>query len=218
MIDALNNCHASEQKILEGLNQVFGSDLGNFAETQPSQIKEALKALQKIGSQQVQVLGDWTSSVSTLTADLQTLKVLRQEMSRRASAAKAADERAHKSSVAAEKARTNLASLESKGGSEAEKAKVIEQNARFRMERDKQNAEKVKDESSQACDDLKQRFSEKLAGALRSAAEKREKVCERMSSIAREMTSAVDQFQDYEDSVVNKLKQRLKDLEFEVVD
>ena len=92
------------------------------------------------------------------------------------------------------------------------------QEAREKMERDKQTAERVRGESSAACDDLRKKFVETLTAARVAAADKRAQACTKMAEGAQEMAGPAADFKDYTDKVIPKLAKKIDDLDFEVVD
>lgn len=218
MIDALAAMGSSDHKIAESLTQIFSDDIAAFAKTQPGEISQPLLSIQDVGKRHAEVARDLDAGLKGLPDDLKRLKDLHDEISRRNTNARKADEQAAKSTAAAEKARSSLDVAESKGSPDVYKARVNEQVAREKMERDKETAERIRGESSAACEDLRKKFVETLTTALSAAAEKRAQACKRMAEIAQEMAEPAGQFRDYDDKAIPKLEKRLKDLDFEVVD
>lgn len=218
MIDALNGMKTADHKIADGFTQLFNEDVPTFAKTQPSEICKPLLALQEPGKRHGELARELDTSLQGLPSDLQRLKDLHDEISKRNSAARSADEQAAKSAAAAQKARSTLDAAESKGSPDVYKARANEQVAREKMERDKQTAERVRGESSAACDDLRKKFVETLTAALVAAAEKRAQACKKMAEVAQEMAGPAADFKDYTDKVIPKLAKKIDDLDFEVVD
>ena len=218
MIDALTAMGRADHKIAEALAQIFNEDIVAFAKSQPTTISKPLLEIQESGKKHADAARELDTALQGLPADLQRLKDLHDEISKRTSAARSADEQAAKSTAAAEKARSTLDVAESRGSQDVYKARVNEQVAREKMERDKETAERVRGESSAACEDLRKKFTETLTSALAAAAEKRAQACKRMAEIAQEMVTPAGEFGDYEDKVIPKLQKKLSDLDFEVVD
>jgi hypothetical protein len=126
---------------------------------------------------------------------------------------------ATKSEAAAEKAEAVLTRARGSGRpTDISKAETIHAAAKRKAEDDRNSATDQAQTLNSREPEYQRKFLESLVAPLTAAINVRFKSSEKMLSVASEFEAAVEKFTDYEDATVEKLSNRLKEMEEEVVE
>lgn len=218
LVAALQNANEAEKKMADGMSEIFGAALKQFADLQPKEIAAVLKSIQDQGKDQADICKALAEALSTLPSDLQGLSVYEREIARNQSAVKSADDNLKKSTLELEKQQQNLKAAEEKGSPDVEKFQAAVEAAKCKNEALKTQADKTREQSSTDSEESRKKFVDALATSLRAAAEKRMEACDKLIDLSESMLAPLEDLGSFEDSVIPKLKQKLSDLEHEIVD
>ncbi|OHT02676.1 hypothetical protein TRFO_30174 [Tritrichomonas foetus] len=217
-IDALNLSIESQRKVIEGISLVFSDDYTIFCKNQNKETKSSILGIQQAGKKQIKIMQNLLNSLSVLPTDLSILLTLYNNIVKEWSVVVQARENAQKSKANLEKLEMSLERSQNKESPEYKKLLDLKDAAKKQEENDYKLAEKLRDEKFVRVNELKKMFMDSLAKSLKAAAEAREETAKELNHVASEMSNAVLEFQDYNSSDLDKLKERMKQLEEEDFD
>lgn len=218
LIAALEDANEAERKIASGIAEIFGVSLKQFADLQPKEISSVLKSIQEQGKEQSDIYRGLADALATLPADLQGLGAYEREIARNQLAVKSADESLKRSEAELAKQEHNLKAAEETGSPDVAKFQAAVGAAKAKTETLKTQADKTREESNTECDESRKRFVDALTTSLRAAAEKRIEACNKLIELSESMLAPLEDLGSFDDVVLPKLKQKLSDLEHEIVE
>lgn len=218
MVSAITDAAGAEAKMAQGMSEVFGASFKQFADSQPKEISTVLKSIQEPGMNQATVCCDLVNTLSTLPADLISLNEYEVEIARRQAAIKSSEDKAKRSALDLAKQEQNLKAAEEKGSPDLAKHQTSVDAAKTKSEQDREHANKVAEESKIECEATRKKFVDALTTSLRAAAERRIEACDRLIELSEAMMAPIEELSAFDDVVIPKLKQKLSDLEREIVD
>ncbi|EAY21138.1 hypothetical protein TVAG_283080 [Trichomonas vaginalis G3] len=217
VIDALKKMSKNEREMIDGMSNAFGEPYDIFVKGQNPAISNSLQPIGQSMKKQIKAMNECFERISTLPDVLSPLK---------------AD---HREFVKAHKDHFDLVEQHNKTVSDVAKAREFYEKQqtgspyRLTAEESLKNAEAKEAEAKAALDkslgtyssalhEYEDKFIEQLTTILSTAAAERQKLAAEQRAIANDISESIKTIASYNDKTIPRLKQALKNLDYEVVD
>lgn len=216
MATAADNIRTQQVAIIDNTTAAFGGNLFTYAHSQPPEIQIGLKAIQKQGEAEVEVMKALFVNQSEFPTQLALNKEPYVEIAKRNSAIAISFEQLKKSKAIYDKTKEDLANAKTKGlQNEINKAEAACNAARTKAHTDLINFQNLSSSCEKETNNLKRKFIKLLAETMKKNSEFEVTAGRQMAQIAELMKQHVTEIHDFNDPLIPKLQERLKSLEFE---
>ena len=217
LINALNEIQIGEYNIIDGMDKAFSSDFEVFYNNQPPSVSKVLKPIGESMKQQVSILQKNFTQLSVLPNDLQFLREQHKEFDKVKQKHLSINEQYNKSKVQTEKAKENFEKIP-EGSPDKVKYEAIYNQLQEKEAAIEKEFNASLENYTQKLKEYENSFVENLSSTLGAVAASRQKVAEEQKQIAHDINEMIKTMTYFEDKQIGKLKQILKDLDFEYVD
>jgi hypothetical protein len=218
-VEAIERLRGHGLGIIDSDGKAFDDGFDRFCRSQASTVSPGVTAVARAGKAQTVAMQNLFTKTAGLEHDLSALKRLHENLGKHLSALHSAQELAKKSRSSADRAQEGLTRAEVKGiEAEVQRIRKHLTDAQAKAEDASRAANTCQLAYTQHAIDYKLDFADTFANLLIPVVDAKLEELNELATQAKEFIKATEQISDYEDSCIARLKQRLQELEYQVVE